>query len=138
VSVDEFFDIIEGPTRATASATAASRVADRLGKMSIEFIKPSDRKKAKSQRNILADKIVKAGYNIDENSGFYIIENGDGTTSLIGRVNNEITVLKEFNGSVPDKLQVRQDSDNVYIIRAAGERYMVEINEEKMSILLEL
>ena len=139
VSVDEFFDTIDSSSKITASATLASRVADRLGKMSVEFIKPSERKKSKPQRNILTDKIVKTGYNIDDNSGFYIIENEDGTGSLVGRVNNDVTVLKNFEGgTIPDKLQVRQDSDNVYIVRAAGERYLVEMTEEKMAILLEL
>ena len=138
ISVDEFFDTIESGNRATASASLSSKVADRLRKISVEFVKPSERGSRISQRNILTGKIVKSSYNIDDNSGFYIVENEEGTNSLIGRVGSNITVLKKYNDKSNTRLQVRKDSDNVYIVRAGGERYLVEVNRDKMGVLLEL
>jgi len=138
ISIDEFFDVMDSSSKYTAPATLASRVADNLGKMTHVEAAVKNEQKPESKTNILEGKIIKEGYNIDSNTGFYIISDGNGKNSLIGKVNNEVTVLKDFPSYVDSKLQVRKDSENVYMVRAAHERYLVEINGNKMGILLEL
>ncbi|MBQ1612040.1 MAG: hypothetical protein II085_01055, partial [Alphaproteobacteria bacterium] len=137
ISVDEFFDTMDSSSRITAPATLASRVADKLSAMSSNMNK-DNKNSAKDSKNPLDGKIIKAGYNINETSGFYIVTDSEGNCSLIGKSNNAVTVLKEFSHPVEPKIQVRQDGDNVYIVRAAGERYLVEIDGNKMGVLIEL
>lgn len=135
ISIDEFFDAMDSSSRATAPASLSSKVADRLGKMSVEY------KNSNSQTHItnwLKGKTVKSGYNIDRNSGFYLVADNSGKTTLIGSVNNNITVLKEYSGEVTTKLQVRQDEKNVYMVRVGSERFLVEIKGNNMGILIEL
>ena len=126
---------MDSSSRATAPASLSSKVADRLGKMSVEY------KNSNSQTHItnwLKGKTVKSGYNIDRNSGFYLVADNSGKTTLIGSVNNNITVLKEYSGEVTTKLQVRQDEKNVYMVRVDSERFLVEIKGNNMGILIEL
>ena len=133
-TIEEFFDMPE-TSYATAPASLSSRVADSMGRMGKAKL-PEYNKEAVS--NPLEGKIVKSGYNIDNNSGFYIVSDGNGRCSLIGKINNEVTVLKEFGNSVRYKLQVRKDSPNVYIVRVGAERFLVEVNGNKMGVLIEL
>ncbi len=81
--------------------------------------------------------IVKSGFNIDENRGFYIV-NLDGESSLIGKVNDEVFVLKKFNTNITDPIQVRHDNANVYMVKAGGFKSLVEVNDNKMGVLIEL
>ncbi len=80
--------------------------------------------------------IVKSGYNIDDNKGFYLV-NLDGVNALVGRVKDEIFVLKKFDESV-DKLQVRLDNENVYMVKAGDFKSLVDVDENKMGVLIEL
>ena len=66
------------------------------------------------------------------------MKNEDGQTSLIGRINNDTTLLKNFGYNSNIKLQVRLDSPNVYMVKADNSRYLVEVNNNKMGVLLEL
>ena len=80
--------------------------------------------------------IVKSGYNIDENRGFYLVKL-DGVTALVGRVKEEIFVLKKFDENV-EKLQVRLDNENVYMVKAGSFKSLVDVDETKMGVLIEL
>ncbi len=137
VTIDEFFDTIDSSSKITASATLSSKVADRLAKMSVEY-STSEERKAKAKNNFLTDKTVKSGYNINKNSGFYLINDNDGKSSLVGSINNNITVLKEYNGDVNARLQVRKDEENVYMVRLGSDRFLVEVSGDKMGVLIEL
>ena len=140
VTIDEFFDTIDSSSKITASATLSSKVADRLAKMSVEYSsKPAAENKTTNTKNsILNGKTVKAGYNINKTSGFYLINDSEGKSSLIGSINNNITVLKEFSGDVDAKMQVRKDEENVYMVRLGSDRFLVEISGDKMGVLIEL
>ena len=140
-TIDEFFDSIDSSSKITAPATLASKVADRLDKISSVYVSPQaeiERKIAAQKSNILSNKNVKTGYNIDSESGFYIIADENGHASLVGRVGNSITTLKEFNDAENLKLQVRKDNENVYMVRVGSDRYLVEIQGDKMAVLIEL
>ena len=81
--------------------------------------------------------IIKSGFNIDANKGFYMV-NLDGKSALIGRVNDEITVLKKYDKIVDKPLQVRHDNANVYMVKADGFKSLIEVNDDKMGVLIEL
>ena len=81
--------------------------------------------------------IVKSGFNIDDNKGFYIV-NLDGKSALIGKVNEEVFVLKKFDKNVTSPIQVRHDNANVYMVKAEGFNSLVEVNNDKMGVLIEL
>lgn len=81
--------------------------------------------------------IVKSGFNIDNNKGFYIV-NLDGKSALIGRINEEVFVLKKFDKNVDKPIQVRHDNENVYMVKADNFKSLVEVNEDKMGVLIEL
>ena len=138
VSLDEFFDKIDYSSSATAPSSLASRVADSLGKMTIENNIKKIKEQAVTKHNPFDGLVVLSGYNITDDSGFYVVRNSDRETSLIGRVNNDIIKIKDFGNEQNVRLQVRPDSPNVYMVKANGSRYLVEINNDKMAVLLEL
>jgi len=138
VTIDEFFDEVDKSSSITASASLASKVADSLGKISTESNVVKIQEKVQQKVNPFDGVVIKSGYNINDNCGFYVVRNNSGTTSLIGRINNDTTLLKDFGNTENVKLQVRADSANVYMVKANGYRYLVEINNNKMGVLLEL
>lgn len=81
--------------------------------------------------------IVKSGFNIDNNKGFYIV-NHEGKSALIGRVNEEVFVLKKFDKNIDKPIQVRHDNANVYMVKADNFKSLVEVNDNKMGVLIEL
>lgn len=81
--------------------------------------------------------IVKSGFNIDKNKGFYLI-NKKGKNSLVGKVNDKVFVLKNFDSNISNPIQVRHDNANVYMVKAGGFKSLVEVNEDKMGVLIEL
>ena len=139
VTLDEFFDKIDSSSSVTAPASLASRVADSLGKMTTEINAIQKVKsQAKPSVNPFEGMVVLSGYSINEDSGFYIVKDRDGNNSLIGRIKNDVTPIKKLGRDSDVKLQVRLDSPNVYMVRANGSRYLIEVNGNKMGILLEL
>lgn len=58
--------------------------------------------------------------------------------ALIGRIKEEIFVLKKFDTQIEKPLQVRQDNPNVYMVKTDGFRSLVEVNDNKMGVLIEL
>lgn len=137
-TIDEFFETKEpsNTNYATAPASLSSRVAESLGRMGKG--KSSTNSDMPYSGNPFGNKVVRSGYNIDNNSGFFIVSDENGNSSLVGKVNNTVTLLKEFNAPVRYRLQVRKDSPNVYMVRVGAERYLVEITGDKMGVLIEL
>lgn len=128
-SVDEYLSILD-------KEQAAQKVQP------VEVEKPSisnpiDAQKKENKSSYLKGLIVKSGYKIDDKKGFYLI-NKNGQNSLIGKVNDEVFVLKNFKESVTNPIQVRRDNDNVYMVKAGGFKSLVEVNDDKMGVLIEL
>ena len=93
---------------------------------------------AKEKENAyLKGSVVKSGFKISPDKGFYLI-NKDGRNSLIGKVNDKITVIKNFDTNVTTPIQVRHDNANVYMVKAGGFKSLVEVNDDKMGVLIEL
>lgn len=145
-SIDEYFSILDKEKELVkASDNLSSKIADSLSSIKPSISLNSNSKSAmknvsnpikQTTSNIPEGLIIKSGYNIDENRGFYIA-NVDGMNSLVGRVGNETTVIKTFNSNV-DKLQVRRDSENVYIVKAGSFKALVDVTDDKMGVLLEI
>ena len=138
VTLDEFFDKVDSSSRVTASASLASRVADSLGKMTLESDVKDNKKVVADKKNPFDGVIILSGYELGNNNGFYVVRNNNGETSLIGRINNNVTHFKDFGKDTNIKLQVRLDSPNVYMVKANSNRYLVEVDGDKMGVLLEL
>ena len=81
--------------------------------------------------------VVKSGYNIDGEKGFYLV-NMNGASALVGRVGENIFVLKKFDTVVDKPIQVRQDYGTVYIVKAGGFKCLVDVAKDKMGTLIEI
>lgn len=142
-SVDEFFSIVDKEQAVKNEAkqlltpqvnniqTAAAK------NMSIRQTNPITKLRNENKNSYINGLIVKSGYNIDDNKGFYIV-NLDGKSALIGKVNDEVFVLKKFANNVTNPIQVRHDNANVYMVKADGFKSLVEVNDDKMGVLIEL
>lgn len=138
VTLDEFFDKVDSSSKVTASASLASRVADSLGKMTFDSDVKDNKKVVADKKNPFDGVVILSGYELGNNNGFYVVRDNNGETSLIGRINNNVTHLKNFGRDTNIKLQVRLDSPNVYMVKANSNRYLVEVDGDKMGVLLEL
>lgn len=156
-SVDEFFSILDKeqqPAVNNATSPIASNLSkfkpsinieknDEAPKLNQQFSNPAKQTNPISKlRNETKDSylnglIIKSGFNIDENKGFYVV-NLEGNSALVGRINDEIFVLKKFDRNVEKPVQVRHDNANVYMVKAGGFKSLVEVNEDKMGVLIEL
>ena len=80
---------------------------------------------------------VTSKYDIDGERSIYMVES-DGVSALIGKVGENVFVLKKFDKIVNKPLQVRLDYGNVYIVRVGGFKCLVDVSEDKMGTLLEI
>ena len=81
--------------------------------------------------------IIKSGYNIDDKKGIYLV-NIEGVSAVVGRINDKTFMLKKFDKIIDRPLQVRQEDDNVYIVRAGSYKCLVDVAEDKMGTLIEI
>lgn len=147
VSVDDFFNIIDDNDKSKVTSPLSNRVADSLAqirpttdRMSApqkNITNPISQLRTETKKDYLNGLIVKSGYNIDKERGFYLV-NLDGMTALVGRIQEEIFVLKKFDQNVDKPIQVRKDSSNVYMVKADGFKSLVEVSSNKMGVLIEL
>ncbi len=123
-SVDEYFSILDKEqTKVTAPKVGVSN--------------PIVSHTSASKSSYLKGLIVKSGFNIDDSKGFYLV-NKNGQNALIGKVNEEVFVLKKFDKNMTSPVQVRHDKDNVYMVKTGDFKSLVEVNEDKMGVLIEL
>lgn len=81
--------------------------------------------------------IVRSGYNIDSEKGFYIVDM-DGASALIGKIKDNTFVLKKFDQKIDARIQVRRDYDSVYIVRVGSYKCLVDVSKNKMGTLVEI
>ncbi len=134
-SIDEFFSIMD--KEKTAPATQPSAAHKEKISNPMQQTNPITKLRNETKSSYINGLIVKSGFNIDENKGFYIV-NLDGKSALIGKVNDEVFVLKKFDTNITNPIQVRHDNANVYMVKAGGFKSLVEVNENKMGVLIEL
>ena len=146
-TIDEFFAMTDDQRKVTAPEELSNKVAGSLAniKPSMKIQKSDNKKmsnpisqlKSETKENYINGLIVKSGFNIDKEKGFYLV-NLDGEMALIGRIKEEVFVLKKFDRPIEKPLQVRQDNPNVYMVKTDGFRSLVEVNNNKMGVLIEL
>jgi hypothetical protein len=136
-SLDEYLSILDTEEKAAGAVTkslasiksSTNPVMSRSG-----VTNPISRNTKAPSMNGL---VVKSGYNIDSEKGFYLV-NLDGVSALVGRVKDNVYVLKKFEYVVDKPLQVRQDDKNVYIVKAGKFKCLVDVSKEKMGTLIEI
>lgn len=145
ISVDEYFNLIDND-KSKVTSSLSDVVANSLANM-----KPSLAPKMKSQNitnpitknqnetkaDYLSGLIVKSGFNIDANRGFYLVSL-DGKSAVVGRIDEEVFVLKKFDRNIDKPLQVRMDNPNVYMVKADDFKSLVEVSKDNMGVLIEL
>ncbi len=139
-SVEEYLSILDKEKSTKSSIIPNMKNIRMISKNKSEYLDSSEAVNPISSKNatkrVINGLVVKSGYNIDENRGFYIV-NLDGESALIGCIKDEIFILKKFDNDT-DKLQVRKDNGNVYMVKTDGFKSLVEVGEDKMGVLIEL
>lgn len=149
-SLDEYLSILDSEDQSRAATMQKSAVADTLAQVKPSMAmsrsgitNPISRatnpmSKTKSEpTHYMNGLIVKSGYNIDAEKGFYVV-NLDGVSALVGRVKDNIFILKKFDYVVDKPLQVRLDYGSVYIVKVGGFKCLVDVSKEKMGTLIEI
>ncbi len=135
-SLEEFFATPEKPVASTLAQIKPSMKLNRRPQAVKKVTNPIEVKKVeKTEKPTFSGLIVKTGCNIDDDRGFYIV-NLDGTTALVGRMKEEVVVLKKFDDSSDKKLQVRHDKDNIYMVKTEGFKSLIDASN--MGVLVEL
>ncbi len=84
---------------------------------------------------------VKYSADIDDTKGFYLVDL-NGASALIGHINDEIFVIKQFDNIVssPIKIRVNETTPNgiSYMARVGSFRGVVEVSDYNMKLLIEL
>lgn len=80
---------------------------------------------------------VKSNYTIDSQRSIYMVDL-DGISAIIGKIGEEVFVLKKFDKVINKPMQVRLDYGNTYIVRVGAFKCLVDVTENKMGTLLEI
>ena len=139
-SVDEYFAILDKEQPTVQPVIQPKVEIGRTEKSTpnkVSQTNPITKLRNETKSSYLNGLIVKSGYNIDNNKGFYVV-NLDGKSALIGKVNDEVFVLKKFDKNVTNPIQVRHDNANVYMVKAGDFKSLVEVTDQKMGVLIEL
>ena len=144
-SLDEYLSILDSEER-TSTRTSVAESMSQMKSSSIAMsrsgvtnpIARASNPMAKSEPTpYMNGLIVKSGYNINSEKGFYLV-NIDGASALVGRIKDSLFVLKKFDSVIDKPLQVRLDHDNVYIVKAGGYKCLVDVTKDKMGTLIEI
>lgn len=146
ISVDEYFNIIDND-KSKVTSSLSDIVANSLANMKQSLVQaskpnsnatnPITKNKKETQKDYLSGLIVKSGFNIDANRGFYLVSL-DGKSAIVGRIGEEVFVLKKFDRNINQPLQVRMDNPNVYMVKADNFKSLVEVGKDNMGVLIEL
>lgn len=141
-SLDEYLSILdteEKPTVADTLAKVKSSNSEAMSRSGVTnpISRGSNPMAGSNTRPYMNGLIVKSGYNIDSEKGFYVV-NIDGVSALVGRIKDSIFVLKKFDHVVDKPIQVRPDDNNVYIVRVGKFKCLVDVSKDKMGTLIEI
>lgn len=142
ITVDEYFNIINDD-KSKVTSSLSEVVAEGLANMrkapepKKTATNPIEALRNETRENNLSGLIIKSGYDIDKDRGFYLVSL-DGKSAIIGKSGEEIFVLKKFDRNIVKPLQVRMDNPNVYMVKADNFKSLVEVQKDKMGVLIEL
>lgn len=87
------------------------------------------------------DEFIKSEFPIDATKGFYLVDFED-KTALVGHIDEEYFVLKQFDRKVEGRLQARMDEhkgDSVnYMTKVGDFKALVKVTPQNMNLLIEL
>jgi hypothetical protein len=133
-SLNEYLSILESEEKASATSSTNIKSSTNPVMSRSGITNPISNSVRKSSMDGM---IVKSSYNIDATKGFYLV-NTDGVSALVGKIGNNVFMLKKFDYVVDKPLQVRQDDKNIYIVRVGKFKCLVDVSAEKMGTLLEI
>lgn len=146
-SLDEYLSILDSEDSAKSNVSVADalsqvRPSKAMSRSGItnpieKASNPMEKSNDTSSNRYMNGLIVKSGYNIDSEKGFYVV-NLDGVSALVGRIKDNIFVLKKFDYAVDKPIQVRLDYGTVYIVKVGGFKCLVDVSKEKMGTLIEI
>ena len=143
ISIDEYFNIMSDD-KSNVTSSLSKVVANSLDKSKSTKLenksiptRSSNPIKTAKKENPLNGLLIKSKFDINKDSGFYLVSL-EGKSAVIGKVKDEIFVLKKFDRNITKPLQVRKDNQNVYMIKADDFKSLVEVNNDKMGVLIEL
>lgn len=140
-SLNEYFSLLDSEESRRASSIAKSPMNNYSGATNpiSRGTNPMAKQNPENSRpaRYMNGLIVKSGYNIDSEKGFYLV-NLEGVSALVGRIKDDIFILKKFDHVIDKQLQVRQDYGSVYIVKAGGYKCLVDVAKDKMGTLIEI
>lgn len=146
-SLDEYLTLLDSEEEKRVQPTVASvlsqvRPSEAMSRSGItnpisRASNPMNKQNENSSARYMNGLIVKSGYNIDSEKGFYLV-NLDGVSAIVGRIKDDIFILKKFDHVVDKQLQVRQDYGSVYIVKVGGYKCLVDVAKDKMGTLIEI
>ncbi len=145
ISVDEYFNLMDND-KSKVTSSLSDVVANSLASMkplqtpnmkSKNITNPITKNQNETKADYLSGLIVKSGFNIDANRGFYLVSL-DGKSAVVGRIDEEVFILKKFDRNIDKPLQVRMDNPNVYMVKADDFKSLVEVSKDNMGVLIEL
>ena len=145
ISVDEYFNIMDND-KSKVTSSLSDVVANSLASIkpshtqnikTSNITNPITKNQNETKADYLSGLIVKSGFNIDANRGFYLVSL-DGKSAVVGRIGEEVFVLKKFDRNIDKPLQVRMDNPNVYMVKADDFKSLVEVSKDNMGVLIEL
>lgn len=138
-SLGEYMSILdaEEKRKSEMSLTEALSQVRARGEVTRGATNPISGSNERPIRGINSGLVVKSGYSIDSERGIYLV-NIDGASALIGRIKGNTFMLKKFDKVIDKQLQVRPESDNVYIVRAGNFKCLVDVTSDKMGTLIEI
>ncbi|MBO6086798.1 hypothetical protein J6P92_00430 [bacterium] len=134
-SVDEFFSIKDNEEKQEIKTTPKIPVVRENDEVPQNTVSNPIEKSKNS--TYFKGTIVKSSFKIGQDKGIYLV-NKNGKNSLVGKVKDKVFVLKKFDGNITNPIQVRHDNANVYMVKAGGFKSLVEVNDDKMGVLIEL
>ncbi len=148
ISVDEYLNMMsEDNSKSKVTSSLSDVVANSfanikpkqvaLPKVPQGISNPIEAHRKETKEDYLSGLIVKSGYNIDTERGFYLVSL-EGKSAIVGRINQEVFVLKKFDRSINKPLQVRMDNPNVYMVKADNYKSLIEVQKDNMGVLIEL
>lgn len=142
-SLEEYLSIVDNENEIQVQNSAAAKeISNMLHRRNRNEMKNATNPIAKKEllKKSLASDFnisIKSKYDIDNDKSIYMVES-DGISALVGKIGENVYVLKKFDKIVNKPLQVRLDYGSVYIVRVGNFKCLVDVAEDKMGTLLEI
>ena len=149
-SINEYLDLLDAEQTAPVSMvensaeiskaleSASQQLADSKSLVTNPMVSQKKSMLSKKQATSeISGLNIKSNYIIDSDKSIYMVDL-DGVSAIIGKIGEEIFVLKKFDKIVNKPMQVRLDYGNTYIVKVGTFKCLVDVTGSKMGTLLEI